>query len=245
MESNVNPGKTNLRLANKASAILLAFEEGRSYFPDEVQDRIHVIGNPVRRQIEQIGTTAEAREAFGLDPNLTTILVFGGSLGAHAINHAVEEIMSRWVRTNQTPEYQIIWQTGRQYEANIPEPLTKFVQARQFVDDMGQAYAAADIVVSRSGATTLAELGALGKPAILIPLPSASTNEQQLNAEVAEKRGGAIVINNEEVDLVLADTLEAILIDPRRREAMGQKMATLATKNAAEEAAQIVMDLAK
>ena len=85
----------------------------------------------------------------------------------------------------------------------------------------------------------------IGKPAILIPLPSASTNEQQLNADVAEKRGGAIVINNEEVDLVLADTLEAILIDPRRREMMGQKMATLATKNAAEEAAQIAMDLAK
>lgn len=245
MESNVNPGKTNLRLSKKASAILLAFEEGRDYFPKDIQSRIHVIGNPVRRQIAQVGSVEDARKSFGLDPHRTTVLVFGGSLGARAINNAVEDIIRRWERTNRTPDYQIIWQTGRNYTAEIPEAHRGFVVTRSFLDDMGLAYSASDIVVSRSGATTIAELAMLAKPAILVPLPSASTNEQRINADVAAKRGGAIVVDNADVGRILGDTLEAVLIDPRRREKMAQKMSTLATPRAADDAAQIVLDIAK
>ena len=245
MESNVNPGKSNAKLAPHAAAIIASFEESRAFFSDVIQDRIHVLGNPVRNQISTSMETEAARVGFGLDGNAPTVLVFGGSLGARSINHAVQTMVDRWAATHATPEWQLLWQTGRDYTATIPQSLTRRVSARPFIDDMGSAYAAADLVVSRSGATTIAELGIVGKPAILVPLPSASTNEQRHNAKVVEQRGGAIVVEDGDLASQLSDTIEAVMLDERRRSTMAQAMQTLGRPDAAREASLIVQRIAQ
>ena len=241
MESNVNPGKTNAQLAGNASAIVASFEESREFFPASVQDRIHVVGNPVRQQIKTSIDGQGARLGFALDATRPTVLVFGGSLGARSINRAVQKLVDRWTATQTAPPWQLIWQTGADYTAVVSEKLRGFVCSRPFLDDMGSAYAAADLVVCRSGATTIAELGIVGKPAVLIPLPSASTNEQRHNARVVERRGAAIVVEDEELDQRLGDTIDAMMIDERRRSSMATSMRTLGKPLAAEEAARIVL----
>lgn len=244
MESNVNPGKTNARLASNAAAVIASFDETRSFFSRKMQERIHVVGNPVRHQILAHHEAEAARLAYGLDPDRRTVLVFGGSLGARSINTAVQHMVDRWAATYGTPSWQLLWQTGKEFVARVPERLSSVVHAQPFISDMGTAYAAADLVVCRSGATTVAELGVVAKPAILIPLPSASTNEQQHNARVVEARNGAIVVDDAELDLHLVDTIEALMIDDRRRERMSLAMRTLGKPHAAEEAARIVLQCA-
>jgi len=245
MESNVNPGKSNARLAPHAAAVIATFEESRSFFPAALQDRIHVVGNPVRSQITGTMEIGGARVAFGLDGSKPTVLVFGGSLGARSINRAVQAMVDRWASTYTVPAWQLLWQTGKDFEANIPERLARVVSARKFIDDMGSAYAAADLVVSRSGATSIAELGIVGKPAILVPLPSASTNEQRHNAQVVERRGGAIVLDDADLAQHLSDTIEALMLDERRRQLMAQSMRTMGRPDAAVAAARIVLQIAQ
>ena len=241
MESNVNPGKTNARLSTYANAIILAFEESRDHFGDTQQDHLFVRGNPVRTQIKTDGDQRTARSTFGLQEERPTVFVFGGSLGARSLNQAVQDRVERWAATKATPDYQILWQTGKNFSATIPADIASHVVAHPFINDMGSAFAAADVVVCRSGATTIAELGIVGKPAILIPLPSASTNEQRLNAEVVERRGGAIVIKDDDVSATLMDTVQALLVDPSRRERMREAMLTIGKPDAASEAARIVL----
>ncbi len=244
MESNVNPGKTNARLASKAAAVITSFDESRSFFPRSIQQRIHAVGNPVRHQILASHEVEAARLSFGLDPDRRTVLVFGGSLGARSINTAVQRMVDRWAASYSEPPWQLLWQTGKAFEATVPDRLASVVRVQPFINDMGTAYAAADLVVSRSGATTVAELGVVAKPAILIPLPSASTNEQHHNARVVEERGGALVVDDADLELHLSDTIEALMIDDRRRERMSLAMRTLGKPHAAEEAARIVLQCA-
>ena len=240
MESNVNPGRSNARLAPHAAAIIASFEESRAFFPEAIQDRVHVVGNPVRSQIFSTMEIGGARVAFGLDGSKSTVLVFGGSLGARSINQTVQSMVDRWAATQSVPPWQLLWQTGKEFEATVPKRLAHVISARPFINDMGSAYAAADLVVSRSGATTVAELGIVGKPAILVPLPSAATNEQRINARVVEQHGGAIVIDDADLASQLSDTIEAIMLDERRRSMMAHSMRTLGRPNAATEAARIV-----
>ena len=132
MESNVNPGKSNARLAPHAAAIIASFEESRAFFPEAIQDRIHVVGNPVRSQITSTMEIGGARVAFGLDGEKPTVLVFGGSLGARSINRAVQSMVDRWAATQTAPPWQLLWQTGKDFTATIPNRLAHVVSARAF-----------------------------------------------------------------------------------------------------------------
>ncbi|MCX6140979.1 MAG: undecaprenyldiphospho-muramoylpentapeptide beta-N-acetylglucosaminyltransferase [Candidatus Kapabacteria bacterium] len=237
LESNLNPGKSNSRLASKASAMVLAFEESVNFYPANLTSRLHVLGNPVRSQIDTQREATNARLEFGLQPEKPTVLIFGGSLGAHTINMAVErslpEIASR--------PWQVIWQTGKGFSTATQVPDN--VKMVPFLEDMGRAYAAADLVFSRSGATTVAELGIVGKPAILCPLPSASTNEQQHNASVVAQNGGALVIEDATLRESLLPAIDNLMNDSSKRSSMSLSMKKMGKPNAARDAARLVLQV--
>lgn len=235
LESNLNPGKSNARLVDRAAAVVLAFEDSRAFYPASIQSKLHVLGNPVRTQINASASVRDARIWWGLDPDRDTVLVFGGSLGARAINDAVEASL---VNIAQAP-WQMIWQTGKGHVMHRAVPDN--VKVTEFIDDMGAAYAAADLVVSRSGATTIAELGIMGKPAILVPLPSASTNEQKHNADVVARHGAADIIANDRLGGDLWAGVERIMADPARRTAMSTNMRSLGRPDAARDAAGLII----
>jgi len=237
LESNLNPGKSNARLVPKATAVVLAFEESLKHYAQSVKSKLHVLGNPVRTQIEGAMSAHEKRLYWGLDALRPTVLVFGGSLGARAMNEVVETSL----KVIANAPWQILWQTGKGHlvQADLPNN----VRAVEFIDNMGAAYAAADLVVSRSGATTVAELGIVGKPAVLIPLPSASTNEQALNAQVVQDRGAGIVVNNHEMKSRLLSEIERCMADDAIRNEMASRMKQLGRPSAALDAAKLILSL--
>lgn len=236
LESNFNPGKTNARLAKRATKVVLSFEESRKFYGPEFDGRLAVLGNPVRSQIHARITPQEARRKWRLDPNRPTLLVFGGSLGARSLNNAMQAALQPLAST----PYQVLWQTGGSFTA--PSALPSNVVATQFIEDMGEAYAAADLVVCRSGATTIAELGIAGKPAVLVPLPSASTNEQRHNATVVRDAGGCVVVDDADVSTRLKTVADELLADRERLHAMAAAMQTLGRPNAAADTARLILN---
>jgi UDP-N-acetylglucosamine--N-acetylmuramyl-(pentapeptide) pyrophosphoryl-undecaprenol N-acetylglucosamine transferase len=235
LESNINPGKTNARLAPKAAAVVLAFEESVQQYPASLRSKLHVLGNPVRTQIDASRDTASARASFGLDPQRPTVLVFGGSLGARTINDAISSALSMF----ETEPYQVLWQTGANYTA--PSLVPSNVHVVPFIADMGAAYAAADLVVARSGATTIAELGIVGKPAIFVPLPSASTDEQRRNAAAVERAGGALVLDDARASAELATTIRTLMLDVEQRRTMATAMLRIGHPQAAANTAALIL----
>lgn len=238
LESNLNPGKANARLVSKATAVVLAFEESRRYYSDAIADKLHVLGNPVRTQIDASHPAAFAREAFGLRPSVPTILVFGGSLGARSINTAMETALDALAKA----PFQVIWQTGKAWRPHAEVPGN--VAVCPFIDDMGLAYAAADVVVCRSGATTLAELGLVGKPAVFVPLQTASMNEQALNAQVAQQRGAALIVRDDELEKSLLATMLDLMSKEALRHQMAAAMKSMGRPAAADAVAHLIRRLA-
>jgi UDP-N-acetylglucosamine--N-acetylmuramyl-(pentapeptide) pyrophosphoryl-undecaprenol N-acetylglucosamine transferase len=233
MESNVNLGKSNRQLANAATLIALSFEESLQHLPPHLHHKARVTGNPVRLNIQPGISSGEARSAFGLHQGEPTVLVMGGSLGARSINNAVQRMVEAWSAEAKAP-YQLIWQTGRQFVARVPDELKGAVVTQEFIANVGMAYAAASLVVCRSGATTVAELGVMGKPAILVPLPSASTDEQRRNAEAVALRNAAMLLPDAELGALLPSRIHELLSDPPRLEEMARCMQELARPKAAD-----------
>lgn len=194
-EQNSFAGLTNRTLARKASRICVAYEGMERFFPKE---RILLTGNPVRQNLLNASLTRdEASSAFGLDPRVPTILLIGGSLGARTLNESVlgslEQISSASV--------QFIWQTGGYYKEHIAKELElKGKPANLYVTDfisrMDQAYKAADLVVSRAGASSISELCLLGKPSILVPSPNVAEDHQTHNAMALVHRGAALYVKD-------------------------------------------------
>jgi len=195
-EQNSIPGLTNRWLAGIADEVHLSFLEARSYFSR--RDHLKVTGNPVRAHI-LAGEREQAMREFQLDPGRPTLFVFGGSLGARRINNAAVDALRRLQGRVQV---QCILQTGRdEYEAvkqaveNEGLPATVL----PFVKKMHLAYAAADLVVCRAGAMTLAEIAVSGRPSILVPYPFAAHDHQRVNAANLADRGAAVVIEDSEL----------------------------------------------
>jgi UDP-N-acetylglucosamine--N-acetylmuramyl-(pentapeptide) pyrophosphoryl-undecaprenol N-acetylglucosamine transferase len=229
MESNVNPGKTNRLLSGKASLIFTAFPESSKYYSKNNLKKLRPFGNPVRNFILTEKEKSESSKIFGLNPEKKTILFFGGSLGARSINRAVVNSLEKF----KEMDLQILWQTGKNY---IPPPdIPENVKVLQFIDDMASAYYSADLVVSRSGATTVAELGIVGKPSILVPYPSASNNEQEFNAKVLEDKNAAIIVPDNEIEFKLFDLISKYIFDDQKLASMSQNAKSLGKPDAAEE----------
>jgi UDP-N-acetylglucosamine--N-acetylmuramyl-(pentapeptide) pyrophosphoryl-undecaprenol N-acetylglucosamine transferase len=224
LEINSIPGSANKLLARIAKKLFLAYPESANRFSKRISETAIVCGTPVRAGLGNSQMTPkEARQTFGLDATRTTILVFGGSLGARAINEAMRECAASLASNG----YNVLWQTGK--SANKIELEEQFinqpnVRVAEYIYDMDEAYRAADLVVCRAGASSLAELAHLGKPAILIPYPFAAADHQEHNARSFERDGAAMVLRDNELQSKLAQTIFALLEEPERLNSMSKAM---------------------
>ena len=223
LEINAVVGRANKALSGSASKIFLSYPEAESEFRDVARRKIEIIGTPVRTSLGEKMDSSEAREHFGLDPNKKTLLVFGGSLGARSLNEAMMQSTKKFLEAGMN----VIWQTGA--SANISEIRNEFESVSNlcitdFISEMPIAYAAADLVVSRAGASTLAELATLGKPAVLVPYPLAVKNHQEINARAYESSGSAKVIHDSELASYFESTVLELMADDEQRKKMSEKM---------------------
>lgn len=231
-EPNVVPGFANRLVARFVSAAAVHFEETAKYFRHG-----EVTGVPVRQAF------------FDIVPKrggTPTLLVFGGSQGAHAINAALFRCLP--VLQREAPGIHIIHQTGeRDYNDALAayQRLGESAEVFKFIEDMPAAFGRADLVVCRSGASTVAEIAAAGKPAVFVPFPRAADDHQRVNAEALAKHDAAVVVEESKLEGVwLAETIAALLQDPQRLERMGQAARRLSHPNAAREIAAMAARVA-
>lgn len=232
-EPNVVPGFANRVVARWVSAAAVHFEETCRYFRN-----CHVTGVPVRSAFFEIGQKHE-----GGSP---TLLVFGGSQGAHAINQAVIDSLSGLIQ--RIPNLHIIHQTGERDFSAVQDGYQKAglvsAEVSRFIDDMPAMFARADLLVCRSGASTVAEITAAGKPAIFVPFPRAADDHQNVNARALEKAGAAVVVEESKLEAAyLVDTIAALLGDSRRLFRMSSAARTLAHPQSVQEIAGLVKSL--
>jgi len=236
-ESNAIPGKANKLNARMVDAVLLGFEECETFFP---HSRCEVTGTPVRQTLANPLPREEALAAFGLQSGVPTLLVMGGSQGAHSLNEAIIKALPLL----KDLSLQIIHLTGPQDEqvmtANYRrEGIRAHVAA--FCHQMEVAYSAADFVIARSGAASLTELSHFGLASILVPYPHAAEDHQTRNAEIYVKHGAAVLMTQDEITgESLAKQLRDILQSPQRLERMGERARQLAPQNAAERVADVI-----
>jgi UDP-N-acetylglucosamine--N-acetylmuramyl-(pentapeptide) pyrophosphoryl-undecaprenol N-acetylglucosamine transferase len=232
-EQNSFAGVTNKLLAAKAERICVAYEGMERFFPKE---KIVLTGNPVRRNLLECGATPEqARQAMGMDPAKKTILIIGGSLGARTVNNAV---MAGLKRIGETYGVQVIWQTGKIYDQQCREALeasgVKNVAQMPFISNMDMAYRAADLVVSRAGASSISELQLLGKAAILVPSPNVAEDHQTKNALALANRDAAIMVRDADAAGSLVETMLATVTDGNKLTTLGGNVLKMALHDAAE-----------
>ena len=235
-EPNVVPGFANRLVARFVSAAAVHFEETAKYFR-----HAEVTGVPVRQAFFEIASVEKTKRG-----GVSTLLVFGGSQGAHAINEAMLRCLPELRR--QAPGIHILHQTGeRDYNDALAayQSLGESAEVSRFIEDMPAAFARADLVVCRSGASTVAEITAAGKPAIFVPFPRAADDHQRVNAEALAREGAAVVVEELKLEGVwLAETIAALLGDPRRLKSMSEAARGLAHPDAARDIAAMAVRVA-
>lgn len=240
-EQNSFPGVANRLLVKYAKRIYIAFDEARKFIQHE---DIANVGNPVRKALEML-PKEEGLKVFSFKPNRPTLLVIGGSLGARTINEAmIDNIANLHDRLG----LQIIWQTGSLYINHIKERIQEEsyqnLVLTDYLHNMPAAYSAADVVVSRAGASSLSELQNLGKASILIPSPNVAGNHQYHNAKSMERAGASILLEDHRAKDELVATVNQLFSKERLRESMQEKALEMARSNAAERiASDILADL--
>lgn len=243
LEQNSMPGLTNKILGRFVRAVCITYQESISFFP---KAKTFLTGNPVRMQILK-GDIESAYRLFSLERGLFTIFIFGGSSGAKSINMAIVNALNNMYDLKD--KIQFLHQTGiRDYE-NIRESYRKTGfkgTITPFIYQMGEAYAVADIVISRAGATTLAELTALGKPAILIPYPYAAGQHQELNARKLLEMGAAKMIRDSELKgEYLANSIRELYMNETMRAEMQRNSRAVGRPEACSKVVDIAMSLIK
>ncbi len=223
-EQNSYAGVTNKLLAKKADKICVAYTGMERFFPAE---KLKLTGNPVRKDLLSSGITPQkARERFGLNPNKPTALAVGGSLGALTLNESLEE----GIRRLNEAGIQLIWQTGKNFGNRGVDAAKNMdgIVVTKFISDMPAAYAAADVVVSRAGASSISELELLGKPCILVPSPNVAEDHQTKNARALSEKGAAILVADAEARTLLADEIIKLIGDKERLYRMSVEIKKLA-----------------
>jgi UDP-N-acetylglucosamine--N-acetylmuramyl-(pentapeptide) pyrophosphoryl-undecaprenol N-acetylglucosamine transferase len=244
-EQNAVPGLANRTLARPARAVALAFAEARRAFPRRT--RTVVTGNPVRERILAVSNDRErlrkeAVSELDLDEDKRTVVVFGGSQGALHVNRSVADAIGRL----QRDDLQMLLLTGPAHEAEVRASLPSgpvVARVRGFLQRMEVAYAIADVVVARAGATTVAEIAVCGVPSLLIPYPYATGRHQEANARSLQRAGAATMLLDDELDgAVLADRIGRLLDDGDRLREMGERAKAWARPDAAEALADVVFE---
>ena len=243
-EQNSYAGVTNKLLAKKAKMICVAYDGMERFFPHE---KLKLTGNPVRKTLLDMRTNREAAmNEMGLDSSKRCVLIVGGSLGARSIN---ESIIKNIDIVKANPDIQFIWQTGKLYfeemvrrtnEAGKPGHLI----VTDFVSNMANALAAANLVVSRAGAGSISEFALLGKAVILVPSPNVSEDHQTKNAMALVEKNAAIYVADAKADEELLATAVKTVMDDKKLAALEENINTMAKPNAAQEIAEEVLMLA-
>lgn len=242
-EQNSYAGVTNKLLAKRVRKICVAYEGMERFFP---ADKIIMTGNPVRQNVlDSPLSVGDARKAFGLDPEKKTILIVGGSLGARTMNESIQQHLD----LVKDSGLQFIWQTGKYYNAKIMQ----FMKGKElpnlkildFISDMGAAYKAADLVISRAGASSISEFQLIGKPVILVPSPNVAEDHQRKNAMALVNRHAALYVEDAEApDKLLKLAIETVNNDDELK-TLGANVKKMGLKNAADVIADEVLKLIK
>jgi len=240
-EANAFAGKANQWLGKEAIKIFTGTKGMETFFPFK---KIQITGNPVRQNIVEGAIDKEAALLqFGLQPNQFTLLIIGGSLGAASINQAIQQNLAAFEEMG----VQLIWQTGKPNAANFKAAASEFgnIYVDSFINDMSAAYAAADMVVSRSGAMAVAEIAITGKACIFVPYPHAAEDHQTFNAEVLVKEHAAQMIADKNVMTELFPMVEKLMANKNLLNEMEAKIQSFAWKNADQViAAEIIHEIA-
>ncbi|MDL1892593.1 undecaprenyldiphospho-muramoylpentapeptide beta-N-acetylglucosaminyltransferase [Sphingobacteriales bacterium CHB3] len=244
-EQNSYPGVTTRRLAHRVDEVHLSFESSRRYL--RRFDNVWVSGNPTRATLGTVSREAGA-EKFGIDPAITTLLVFGGSLGATSLNNEVARALPDLLRLG----IQLIWQTGEgdferiaAFAESLSQDANRRVRVLKFIENMEYAYAAADIVACRAGASTLAELTVVGLASVLVPYPFAAANHQEENARAMVEAEAAVMVRDKELKDQFLAAVAGLITDTAKRNIMSEKAKALGKREAASTLADAVMRLAK
>lgn len=242
-EQNSYAGVTNKLLAKKAEKICVAYEGMERFFPAE---KIILTGNPVRQALLDTTISHEdAIKSFGLDPAKKTILLVGGSLGAKTINESVLQHLD----IVKSADVQFIWQTGKYYSAAIAEQLKgqdiPNLKVTDFISDMGAAYKAADLVISRAGASSISEFCLIGKPVILVPSPNVAEDHQTKNALALSTRDAAIYVKDAEAPATLLELAVKTVNDEAKLKSLSENVLKLALPDSADIIAKEVIKLAQ
>jgi UDP-N-acetylglucosamine--N-acetylmuramyl-(pentapeptide) pyrophosphoryl-undecaprenol N-acetylglucosamine transferase len=235
-EQNSYPGITNKLLSKKAAKICVAYENLERFFP---KDKMILTGNPVRQDLIDVSSKREeAIVFFKLDPKKKTLLVLGGSLGARRINQLIEKELQGIL----SQKVQIIWQCGKLYLEDYSKYNSTDVKVVAFIERMDLVYSAADVVISRAGASSVSELCIVGKPVVFIPSPNVAEDHQTKNAQAIVDKKGAIMIKESALDDEFRIVLEALLKDEGKQHLLGDNIKKLALPQATS---QIVDEIEK
>lgn len=237
-ESNSFAGKSNIMLGKKATRIFVAAEGMNKFFPSS---RTVLTGNPVRSGIAQLRLTREEGiRFFSLDPSKKTVLIVGGSLGAKSINEAIDENMDKLLDAG----LQLVWQTGKPYAARGKQRAEgkASVWVNEFITQMEYAYAAADVVVARAGAMTVAELSVAGKPVLFVPYPFAAEDHQTANARQLVDRNAAWMVKDSEAKEKLVGMLIGLAGNESKQNELKNNIKKLAITDADTKVAVEVLE---
>lgn len=235
-EQNAFPGVTNKRLATRASAICLGSEAAQKFFP---KAKTHFTGNPVRAVFQQPVSKTDACKRIGISSDRFTLLILGGSLGARKIN----ELISAHLEDITKQDIQLIWQCGKLYAAEYQHLENDNTRVVPFIDNMADAYAAADLVVSRAGALAISELCLVGKPTLFIPSPNVAENHQEKNAQALVDRQAAKMVVERHADSTFWKTLLEIFNDKNLQKSLSQNIKAFARPEATKQIVNILTKL--
>mgnify|MGYP002624296880 CR=1 FL=1 len=242
-EQNSFAGKANIRLSQKAARCCVAFEGMERFFP---ADRIMLTGNPVRKQmLETTLTREQAVKSLALDPAKKTVLIVGGSLGARTLNEAVLSHLSDISQSG----VQFIWQTGKYYYQEIlqrlsQEKVPENLKVMDFITDMGAAYRAADLVISRAGASSVSEFCLIGKPVIMVPSPNVTEDHQTKNAMALVNKQAALIVRDADAKEQLIALAISTVADNDKLKSLSENVLKLALPDSADIIAREVIKLA-
>ena len=245
-ESNAVPGLTTKLLANQVDKILVGFEESRAHYHHP--ERVEVTGTPVRGEFSRY-TKERAKAELGIPADRPLVVSVWGSLGAGRMNEIMTELIPM---LGETPPFRLIHSAGSRYYAGMsgklqetaPDCAAGGIEVREYIYDMPRVMAAADLILCRAGASTIAELTYMGKPVIMVPSPNVTNHHQEKNARVLENAGGARVLLEEELDAsVMLTAIRELLSDSERLNNMSHAMKSLAVSDATDKIASIILEL--
>ena len=239
-EQNSYPGITNKLLAKKVQKICVAYDGLERFFP---ANKLVKTGNPVRQDLLDIDSKVEeAKQFFKLEDGKKTVLVIGGSLGARRINELIKDELDYF----NTLNVQVIWQCGKlYYSANKIHGNEKHVRLYEFINEMDLAYAAADIIISRAGASSVSELCIVGKPVIFIPSPNVAEDHQTKNALAVVTENAALLIKESDLVVDFENKFTQLLASPEKQELLGKNIKKLALIDATKQIVDEVEKLLK